>query len=72
MKRVLKNDQIWINKVDKQRSLTDNPSLRPLDGLDQGIKNMLTKGHAKLNNDTFLPQGPQTFLPQTKEDFLIY
>ena len=34
MKRVLKNDQIWINKVDKQRSLTDNPSLRPLDGLD--------------------------------------
>lgn len=64
MKRVLKNDQIWINKVDKQRSLTDNPSLRPLDGLDYSIKNMLTKGHAKLNNDTFLPQGPlRPFLP---------
>ena len=29
-----KNDQIWINKVDKEGSLADNPSLRPLDGLD--------------------------------------
>ena len=53
-----KNDQIWINKVDKEGSLADNPSLRPLDGLDCSIKNMLTKRHAKLSNDTFLPQGP--------------
>ena len=51
----------WPNldqyKVDKEGALTDNPSLRLLDGLDYSIKNMLTKRHAKLNNDTFLPQG---------------
>ena len=44
-------------KVDKEGALTDNHSLRLLDGLDYSIKNMLTKRHAKLNNDTFLPQG---------------